>query len=225
MSEQLPTTAVSTEDIYRRRFGDEERFRDAMWKALTAEYFQRFVPAGATVMEVAAGYCEFINNIEAGRKIAVDINPETSRRAAPGVEVVLTTSSDLSPIADRSVDIAFVSNFFEHITREEIAETVREIHRCLAPGGRLLVLQPNIRFVARDYWMFFDHITPIDDRALCELLELVGFTIELDLPRFLPYTTKSRLPKSIGLLRLYLKLPFVWKLLGGQAFVVARKRE
>lgn len=221
----LETTAgnLSAEDIYRRRFAEQEAFRDEMWKALCRDFFQRYVPRDATVMEIAAGYCEFTNNIEAGRKIAVDINPETTRRAADGVEVVLTTSSDLSMIPSESVDVAFVSNFFEHITREEISATVAEIHRCLAPGGRLLILQPNIRFVQKDYWMFFDHITPIDDRALCELLEIVGFRIALSLPRFLPYTTQSRLPKSIALLRLYLRLPFLWRFLGGQAFVIGEK--
>lgn len=223
MATETSPSVLSTEDIYRRRFGSQEAFRDEMWQVLCRDFFQRYVQRDATVMEIAAGYCEFINNIEARRKIAVDINPETRRRAAAGVEVVLTTSSDLSMIPSESVDVAFVSNFFEHITRDEITETVRETYRCLAPGGRMLILQPNIRFVQKDYWMFFDHITAIDDRALCELLEIVGFTIELDLPRFLPYTTKSRLPKSIALLRLYLRLPLAWRFLGGQAFIVARK--
>lgn len=223
MNEASPTGSVTTEEIYRLRFGDQEEFRDRMWKTLCSDYFQRFVHADSTVMEIAAGYCEFINNIVARRKIAVDINPETARRAAPGVEVVLTMSNDLSMIAADSVDVAWVSNFFEHIDRIAIAETVREIHRCLRPGGRIMILQPNIRFAAKDYWMFFDHITAIDDRALCELLEIVGFRVTLDLPRFLPYTTKSRLPKSIALLRLYLRVPLLYRLFGGQAFIVAEK--
>ena len=40
-----------------------------------------------------------------------------------------------------------------------------------------MVLQPNIRFCAKDYWMFFDHVTPIDDRAFVEGLEINGFEI------------------------------------------------
>lgn len=34
------------------------------------------------------------------------------------------------------------------------------------PAGRLLILQPNVRYCGRDYWQFFDHITPVDDRAV-----------------------------------------------------------
>jgi SAM-dependent methyltransferase len=214
---------VAAEDIYKRRFNEDLEFRGKMWKVLCSEYFQRFVPAGATVMEVAAGYCEFINNIEAKEKIAVDINTDTRGRAGAGVRVVITPSTDLSAIANDSVDVIFISNFFEHITRGEIADTLRECYRTLRRGGRLLILQPNIRYVSRDYWMFFDHITPIDDRALVELLEIVGFTIRKLLPRFLPYTTKSRLPKSLLLIKIYLKIPLLYRIFGGQAFVVAEK--
>ena len=77
----------------------------------------------------------------------------------------------------------------------------------LRPDGRLLVLQPNVRYCARDYWMFFDHITPVDDRALVEAFAATGFDVELNIPRFLPYTTKSRLPSGPGLVKLYLKVP------------------
>src|SRR3954468_19324158 len=101
---------VTAEDIYKRRFNEDIEFRGKMWKVLCAEYFQRFVPPGATVMEVAAGYCEFINNIRAGSKIAVDINTDTRGRAAAGVRVVITPSTDLAAIATESVDVIFISN-------------------------------------------------------------------------------------------------------------------
>src|SRR6185436_16013967 len=113
----------------------------------------------------------------------------------------------------------FVSNFFEHVPREVIVSTLVEIRRVLKPGGRLLVLQPNVRYCAKDYWMFFDHITPVDDRALVEALNGAGYDVETCLPRFLPYTTKSRLPSGPGLVRLYLKVPLAWRMLGAQAFI------
>ena len=42
------------------------------------------------------------------------------------------------------------------------------------------------------------------------------------MPRFLPYTTKSRLPQSAWLVRAYLRFPPAWRLLGGQTLLVAR---
>ncbi len=71
--------------------------------------------------------------------------------------------------------------------------------------------------------MFFDHITPLDDRALTEALETSGFKIIENIVRFLPYTTKSRLPNSLLLVKLYLKVPLAWRFLGQQSFLVAQK--
>ena len=214
---------LPVQQIYDRRFKADIEFRDEMWKVLCRHYFQKFVPANATVMEVAAGYCEFINNISAGKKIAIDINSDTKERANSDVEVVITSSTDLTMIAEDSIDVIFISNFFEHLTKEDITLTTKECYRCLKPGGKLLILQPNIRYTYKDYWMFYDHITAIDDRALSELLEVTGFRIRFLLPRFLPYTTKSRLPKSLFLIKVYLKFPLLYKIFGGQAFVVAEK--
>ncbi len=188
---------------------------------LCSEFFQKWIPADATVLDVAAGHCEFINNIRAGRKIAIDLNPDLTVRAAQGVETHLCRSDDIAVLADASVDRVFVSNFFEHVPRDVITGTLIEVRRVLKPGGKLMILQPNIRYCAKDYWMFFDHITPVDDRALVEALANAGYAVETCLPRFLPYTTKSRIPTGPKLVRLYLKVPLAWRFLGAQAFIVA----
>ncbi len=208
--------------LYANRFGNAEVQRTDLWKVLCSDFFQTWVPRSATVLDIAAGHCEFINNIEAARRLAVDLNPDVLLRAAPGVEAVVCRSDALTHLADASVDRVFISNFFEHVTREVIVSTLLEARRVLRPDGRLLVLQPNVRYCARDYWMFFDHITPVDDRALAEAFAATGFDVELSIPRFLPYTTKSRLPSGPGLVRLYLRFPLAWRVLGAQAFLVGR---
>ncbi|MBA2276900.1 MAG: class I SAM-dependent methyltransferase [Chloroflexia bacterium] len=192
-----------------------------MWDVLCSAFFQRYVPPSGTVLEVGAGYCEFINSIKAGRKIAMDLNPDTRLHADPGVEIVLTSSTDLSVIASGSIDVAFASNFFEHLERADILGTMREVRRVLRADGRFLILQPNYRYCYRDYWMFFDHLTPLDHHSLTEALELSGLHVSHCVARFLPYTTKSRYPRSLSLMRAYLRLPIVWRFLGQQAFVVA----
>ena len=208
--------------LYANRFGHEEEQRSDLWKVLCSNFFQRWVPEDAVVLDVAAGHCEFINNIRAARKIAVDLNPDVKVRASAGVETHQQRSDSMTEIADGSVDRVFISNFFEHVPREVILTTLVEVRRVLKPGGKLLILQPNVRYCAKDYWMFFDHITPVDDRALVEALKATGYDVETCIPRFLPYTTKSRLPSGPGLVRLYLRMKPAWRLLGAQAFVVAR---
>lgn len=216
------TAELDLAAIYDRRFAGEAKFRTAMWRVLCRRFFQRYIDERATVLEIGAGHCEFINNIGAARRVAVDLSPDTPRYAAAGVEVIVSVSTTLSAIGNHTVDVVFVSNLFEHLSRSEILATLRELNRVLVPHGRLLVLQPNIRYCYRDYWMFFDHITPLDDRSLIEALQLTGFVPVTVIPKFLPFTTKSALPKSLTLLRIYLAVPLLWRMFGAQAFIVAR---
>jgi len=214
----------SPDEIYGLRFRGTKQFRSAMWDVLCRDFFQKYVQPDACVVEIAAGYCEFINHIKAARRIAIDINPDTRNHAGEGVEVLVVSAMELHEIGDEIADVVFVSNFFEHISKPDMIRCLTEALRVLKPGGSLLILQPNYRYCWRDYWMFFDHITPIDDRALTEALELAGFKIDRCIPRFLPYTTKQRFPQEAWLVRLYLKLPFLWYLFGAQAFVCGRKK-
>jgi len=52
-----------------------------------------------------------------------------------------------------------------------------------------------------------------------------GFRVELLIPKFLPYTFKSRLPSATWMVRLYLRIPLAWALLGQQMFAVAVRPE
>lgn len=210
--------------LYAERFAGDIAFRREMWRELCAGFFNAHVPAGSTVLDLAAGACEFINAVDARTRIAVDINPAVRDMAGPGVTALVSPADDLADVADGSVDVVFASNFFEHIERPTILAVMAEAHRVLRPGGRFMVLQPNIRFCARDYWMFFDHVTPVDDRALVEAFTLSGYDVTTVIPRFLPFTTKSRLPKSPRLVRAYLAFPPAWRLLGKQSFLLAQRR-
>ena len=129
----------------------------------------------------------------------------------------------MESIEDESIDRVFANNFFEHLSKPDIILTLREAHHILKPDGEILVLQPNIRYCVKDFWMFFDHVTPLDDRSISEALEISGFSVMECIPRFLPYSMKSILPKSLLCLRIYLKLPIMWKLFGAQAFIRAIK--
>ncbi|HXB12208.1 MAG TPA: hypothetical protein VNZ45_09500, partial [Bacteroidia bacterium] len=81
--------------IYEGRFDESLSKRNAMWKVLCKDYFQRFIKHDATVLDLAAGYCEFINNIKCRTKIAVDLNPKTKKMANKDVTVYKALSTDM----------------------------------------------------------------------------------------------------------------------------------
>ena len=211
--------------LYRERFdADEVAKKDRLWKVLCADFFQKFVPEDSTVLDIGAGYCEFINNIKARQKYAVDLNEDARRFARPEVEVFVCSAHRLDFLSDNSIDIAFMSNFLEHLkSKEEVLHVLQEVHRVCKIGGGIPILQPNIRYVYQQYWDFFDHHIPLSDKSLTEALVVTGFEIDKIYPKFLPYTTKSRLPQYDFLVKLYLKIPLAWQVMGKQALVVGKK--
>lgn len=209
--------------LYQARFSDAEvRAKDRVWSILCRDFFSRYVKRSDRVLDVAAGYCEFINHIECATKVALDANPDVARYAAPGVTVVVGDCRDMTALPAESFDVAFVSNFFEHLeTKHELDKVLLQILERLRPGGSLLVLQPNIRYLGSRYWDFYDHFTPLSHLSMQEALIKNGYRIQSVIPKFLPYTFKSKLPAASWMVRLYLSLrPAQW-LLGKQMFVVA----
>lgn len=217
---------ASVEELYRHRFPEKILGqRTAVWRTLCRSWFSRYVPEEGRVLEVAAGYCEFINNIPAAQRVAIDLNPETRRYAAPGVIVHRAPAEAIADTFPRGTfDAVFMSNFLEHCrSRDQVLEVLRGCGSVLAPGGRVLILGPNFRYCYRDYFDYFDHYLPLTEKAVAEALHLAGFEVELVQPRTLPYTFRSRLPSWPWLVRLYLRLPWAWPLFGKQFFLVGRK--
>lgn len=216
--------APDVQAIYDHRFAASEPHRDKIWRVLTRHYFQRWIKPTDAVLDVGAGYCEFINNIEAKEKFALDLNPITRARANPKVKVVEQDICQNWAVDSASIDVVFSSNFFEHLpSKEALKHCFREIHRVLRPGGALIAMGPNIRFCTNVYWDFIDHYLPLSDRSMVEGLEVAGFRMESVIPQFLPYTMARKRPQSPVLVRLYLLLPFAWRVLGKQFLIVARK--
>ena len=188
---------------------------------LCADFFQKWVPADADRARPRRRALR-VHQQHPGRP--TDRGRPEPGRAGPrrrGSRDPRTSLGQADRHRDGSVDRVFISNFFEHISHEAILATLLEVRRVLKPTGQLLLLQPNVRYCGKDYWQFFDHITPVDDRAMEEAFAADRLRVIKNIPRFLPYTTKSRLPSGPALVRLYLKVPLAWKVLGAQAFMVA----
>lgn len=221
---------MDIQKLYNSRFhsGDKER-KSGTWKEICA-YLQKYVPEDKNnvIVDVAAGYCDFINNIvcDHGEKYAIDINPDVERYAGKDVKVIVDDINNLSSaFSGCPVTIFFMSNFLEHITKNEISDLLRCEYGLLEPMGEVWILTPNIRYVGGKYWDFFDHITPITEKAIIEEAEAIGFKVKKCIKRFLPYTTKSRLPQSDWIVRWYLRLmPLSGYFFGEQSFLILSKQ-
>jgi SAM-dependent methyltransferase len=221
-----PYTADELQNTYARRFRGLTEYRQSVWRILTHEFFSRYITAGGAVLDLGCGHCEFINQIVAGKRYAMDLNPQAKQTADPDVRVLLQDCSTEWALADEKLDVIFTSNFFEHLpTKNHLESTLRQAFRCLRRGGRLIALGPNIRYLPGAYWDFFDHYISLTDRSLSEVFQKVGFRIEKQLDRFLPYSMSQGSTPPLWMVRLYLRLPLLWKWKGKQFLVVAVKPE
>jgi hypothetical protein len=181
--------------------------REVLWRTLCDACFNRLIAPDAHVVELGAGYAHFINNVRAARRTAIDLWPGLTDHAAPGVEAHVANVTALGMLADSSVDFAFASNLFEHLSQADFAATLAALKPKLTPGGTLNILQPNYRRAWREYFDDYTHVAVYSDISLCDFLAAHGYRVIECVPGFLPLSVKSRLPVSPFLIRLYLRLP------------------
>jgi len=216
--------------IYHRRFNSAERkVREITWKILCRDFFQALIPTNACVIDLGAGDGLFIRNIKARRKIAVDLSDHVNALSGDDIEVWQIPASEMKSHCAGEVDIVFMSNFLEHLPNKYLLlEVIADCKSILRSRGRLIIMQPNIRYVGSAYWDYIDHHIALTEYSIVEALEVNGIEIEMLIPRFFPYTVKSQIGRFASgkyteqLITLYLKFPMLWKLFGKQTLVLGK---
>lgn len=181
--------------------------RKKIWSAI-CEYLQKYIPESSTVLDLGSGYGDFINNIEATKKIAIDINPEAKQYYNQDVIFLPSPVDSLAQVKSEEVDVVFASNLFEHLDDEQIKNTLLEVRRILKKNGRLIILQPNFYYAYREYFDDYTHKKIFTHISLADLLQSFSFESIRVYRKFLPFSFKSRLPKSYWLTKLYLLFPY-----------------
>lgn len=220
----LPHNESDLSRIYAQRFAANLDYRKRVWRVLIDSFFQRYVPRDATVLDLGCGYGEFINQIRAGRKYAMDLNPDAPRYLSPDVQFIRQDCSQPWSIDEASLDVIFTSNFFEHLPdKVALGRTLDQAHQALKPGGLLIAIGPNIKLIPGSYWDFWDHYIPLTDSSLGEALENRAFQIKRKDPAFLPYTMAGKKPVPLPLITLYLAMPWSWRFLGKQFLLISAR--
>lgn len=221
----MNTPRLELQTLYRHRFSEaERRVKARTWEVIVRITLQAWIAPEDTLLDLGCGLGEFLNHARARRRIGVDLNPDNGASLSAGIEFHAGDVCDLSFLPSQSVDVAFTSNTLEHLpSKADVKRLLLEVRRVLKPGGAFIAMGPNLRFLPGAYWDFWDHVIPLTDRSLVELLRSVDFAIVDCRPKFLPYTTRSWLPQAPWLIGGYLRCPLLWRLLGRQFLVRARK--
>jgi hypothetical protein len=86
----------------------------------------------------------------------------------------------------------------------------------------LAIMGPNFKYCAREYFDCADHVLALTHVSVEEHLIAADFELQEIVPRFLPFSFRSRLPASARLTRLYLQMPLLWRVAGSQFLLLAR---
>src|SRR5437868_11355458 len=127
-------------DAYHRTRLSFDPKRAVLWKSLWRFYFCKLISPNDCVLDLGCGYGDFINNVAARRRIAIDSWEGFLAYVDPSIERVVGSVTDLNFIEEEAVDFAFASNLFEHLSKADFACVLEMLRRKLAPGGTLNIL-------------------------------------------------------------------------------------
>jgi SAM-dependent methyltransferase len=79
------------------------------------------------------------------------------------------------PFADGEFSVVFNKSVFEHV--REISPLLRECHRVMTPGGRLVSLVPDWMAQMRHFYDDWTHVRPFTLTGLRECIQSHGFEV------------------------------------------------
>ena len=170
--------------------------------------------------------CNFINNIHASGKIAVDKYLDPKGYVSKGIMAIKGDYRELVKLVrNGSVDVAFASNILEHLDDGELNQYLKVIWGKLRPGGRIIILQPNYKYCTGSYFDDYTHTKVWTHISMVDYLLGHGFEPLRVIKAFLPFSMKGRSSALIFplLIRLYLWLPY--KPFAAQMLIIARKSQ
>jgi hypothetical protein len=217
-----PAAGLNYERLYEYRFRDiDQASRQAVWREI-ARYVHARMGAPGRVLDPAAGRGEFITAVPAAERWGVDLVKQGDIEAA-GVRMIIADIMD-AELPEAYFDGVFLSNFLEHLpSQDAVADVLGKLRDSMEPGGRIAIMGPNFRYCAREYFDCADHTVILTHVSLAEHLYAAGFSVTSVAPRFLPYSFRGLLPPSPRLTGAYLRTPALWRVLGKQFLLIARK--
>lgn len=209
--------------IYEYRFrGIDPAKKKVIWTEI-ADFIYKKLGSPESILDPAAGQCEFINAVPSKERWAVDMNPSFPEFAADGVKTVVGNNLGVT-LPENHFDAIYISNFLEHLeSQREVADFLQRMHRALKKDGQIAIMGPNFKYTYRQYFDFADHTVILSELGVAEHLFGAGFHVKEIHPRFLPLSFRGKLPVNKFLAKIYLRLPLAWRFFGKQFLIIGRK--
>lgn len=146
--------------------------------------FSAFIPTltgFSPVLDVGCGDGLFLKILaENGiQGVGIDLDPvKVAECRAQGLTADL---SDLRELENRGATFGgiWASHIIEHIEPRAAIEFLMTAYRILRPGGRLVIVTPNVGFapVIENFWLDLTHVRPYPRVLLAAMCEAIGFSV------------------------------------------------
>jgi ubiquinone/menaquinone biosynthesis C-methylase UbiE len=134
------------EEMAKSRFANAFAYGRAKIDRLLNSCLEK-LPPGARVLDVGCGTGEYVRRAtelgflasgiepaEAMRKVALEKNPSST---------ILDGIATALPFPDKTFDLVICIEVLRYLHREDNRQALREMHRVLAPGGRMFLTSVN----------------------------------------------------------------------------------
>jgi len=155
------------DELYRRLPGHSQLRRksspESAGRAARArlKLLRRYIGGESTFVETGAGACA-LSLLVSGfvkRVYAIDVSREIAGDVAiPGNMRLLISDGLEIPVPEGSADAVFSDQLAEHLHTDDLVEHLKNVYRCLAPGGTYICLTPNRLNGPHDISKYFTEI-------------------------------------------------------------------
>ena len=145
------------------------------YNAYLAGLITRHAPAGGKWLDFGAGAGQFAVPLkQAGHHV---VAVEVDAVLAQGIRSHgIPTFTSLDDVDDSSVDFIYTLNVLEHISDDGAA--LRQLHRKLRPGGKLLVYVPAFQLLYSSMDTLVGHYRRYNKAALRSIVQQAGFEVD-----------------------------------------------
>jgi len=174
-------TYLKFENTFR---GSEEEIKKRLWNYVDYVVYKTIEDKNDDlIIDLGCGRGEFLEILRAERYncIGVDLNKESVKKCIDkDLNVICDNGLEyLKSLEDSSVKIITGFQLVEHLDLSEILELVKECHRVLKDGGKIIFETPNSKNLEVGAYAFYNdptHIRPVNQEYLKFLCDNAGYS-------------------------------------------------